>query len=374
VPAGLSIITTTFAEGPARNRALSMYTICGASGFSLGLVLGGLLTEVGWRATFLLPGPVALLLVAVGWSVVPRVAASRAFRLRELDVIGALTITAALLLTVYAVVEAPVRGWSDPATLGLFAVAAVLFAAFVVTELRHPAPLVRLGILRSAPLVHANLAGAVMFGSYAAFQFLATLYLQNSLGWSPLAMAMAFLPGGLLVVASATRIDRVLERVRTQVLIAVGLTSFLAGYALFLRVDPATPYAALLLPTILLVGAGFALTFPSVNSQATAGVADHEQGLASGLVNTSVQVGGAIMMAGTTAIIGSGHEAAQVGELLPNMRTGLGAIVGLTLVGALFSYAMLRRRSPSAGLPAQPVAAPSAQQQSGPEPVAAAVD
>jgi MFS family permease len=342
VPAGLSIITTTFTEGPARNRALSMYTVCGASGFSLGLVFGGLLTEVGWRATFLLPGPVALLLVAAGWRVVPRIRPERAFRLRELDVLGAVSITAALLLLVYTVVEAPARGWASPATLGLFSAVAVLVATFVVTELRHPAPLVRLGILRSARLVHANVAGAVMFGCYASFQFLVTLYLQNSLGWSPLAMALAFLPAGLLVVASSTRIDRVLARVRTQVLIALGLTFFLAAYALFLRVDPTRPYVAVLLPTILLLGAGFAVAFPSINSQATAGVADHEQGLASGLVNTSVQVGGAVMMAVTTAILGSGHQVARHGELLPNMRPGLYAIVGLTVVGVVLSYAMLR--------------------------------
>jgi MFS family permease len=351
VPAGLSIITTTFEEGPARNKALSIYTVCGASGFSLGLVLGGVLTELGWRATFLLPGPVALLLVVVGLRVVP--ASQRTVsRLSEFDLPGALTSTSALLLFVVGVVEAPARGWTDPVVLGLFAAAAVLGAAFVAIELRHSSPLVRLGILRSRHLRHANLAGAVMAGCYFSFQFLVTLYLQDSLGWSPLAMAMGFLPAGLLVMASSTVMDRVLARVGTQPLIAGGMVAFLAAYLLFLRVDPATGYVALLFPTMLLLGVGFALAFPAINAQATAGVADHEQGLASGLVNTSVQIGGAVVLAVVSAILGSAARSegpAQPGELLPGMVDGLQVIVGLTVVGVLAAgVALTARRAPAA--------------------------
>jgi MFS family permease len=342
VPAGLSIITTTFGEGPARNRALSIYTVSGASGFSLGLVFGGVLTELGWRATFLLPGPVALAIAALAWRVVPR-SAIPTFRLRDFDLLGAVTVTGGLLLTVFTVVEAPGRGWSSAATLGSGALALGLLVAFLVTELRHPQPLVRLGILRSPSLVHANIAGAGMFGSYAAFQFLVTLFLQDTLGWSPLAMALAFLPGGLIVAASSVHIDRLLGLVRTEVLIGVGLTSFFLGYLLFFRVDLDLSYAAVLLPTMLLVGAGFAISFPSVNAQATAGVVDDEQGLAGGLVNTSIQVGGAIMMAVVTAVLGSragegngGPAAAVVG-----LHAGLQVIVGLTVIGVLASAWML---------------------------------
>ncbi len=345
VPAGLSIITTTFAEGPARNRALSIYTVSGASGFSLGLVFGGLLTELGWRATFLLPGPVALAIVALAWRVVPRVSVP-AFRLRDFDLLGALTVTGGLLLTVFTVVEAPGRGWTSPATVGSGTLALALLVAFVVTELRHPQPLVRLGILRSPSLVHANIAGAVMFGSYAAFQFLVTLFLQDTLGWSPLAMALAFLPGGLIVVLSSVHIDRLLDLVRTEILIGVGLTSFFLGYLLFFRVDLDLSYAAVLLPTMLLVGAGFAISFPSVNAQATAGVVDDEQGLAGGLVNTSIQVGGAIMMAVVTAVLASraGDPGSGPAAALTGLHAGLQVIVGLTVVGVLISAWMLLRR------------------------------
>lgn len=343
VPAGLSIITTTFAEGPARNKALSIYTVVGASGFSLGLVFGGVLTEIGWRATFLLPGPVALLLVLTGLRVVPPSVRTMT-RLADFDLAGALTSTAALLVFVVAVVEAPTLGWASPLVLGLLATSVVLAATFVATELRHRSPLVRLGILRSWHLVHANVSGAVMAGGYVAFQFLVTLYLQDSLGWSPLSMALGFLPAGLLVIASSTRMDRVLERVSTQALIATGMLAFLAAYTLFLRVDPGLGYVALLLPTMLLLGVGFATAFPSINAQATAGVADHEQGLASGLVNTSVQIGGAVVLAVISAILASSAATegpARPDHLIPGMLPGLQVVVGLTAVGVITSLAAL---------------------------------
>lgn len=348
VPAGLSIITTTFAEGPARNKALGIYTVVGASGFSLGLVFGGVLTELGWRATFMLPGPVSLLLVALGLRVIPSSPRSLT-RLADFDLFGAVSSTSALLLFVVAVVEAPSRGWTSAPVLALLAASVVLAVAFVTTELRHRTPLIRLGILRSAHLVHANVAGAIMAGGYFAFQFLVTLYLQDQLGWSPLTMALAFLPAGLLVVASSTKIDRILARVRTQALIALGMGSFLVAYVLFLRVDPGLGYAALLLPTMLLLGVGFALTFPSINAQATSGVADHEQGLASGLVNTSVQIGGAVVLAVISAILGNAASTegpAQHGELMPGMLTGLQVIAVFTAVGVAASVATLFLRSP----------------------------
>jgi MFS family permease len=349
VPAGLSIITTTFAEGPARSKALSIYTVCGASGFSMGLVFGGVLTELGWRATFLLPGPVAIALLIAGLRVIPR-GERQSVTLGHFDLAGAFTSTASLLVLVYSVVEAPSRGWGSLSTIGLLVLSAVLMTAFVAIERRHARPLLRLGILRSRSLVHANVTGAVMFGGYVAFQFVVTLYVQNSLGWSPIAMALGFLPAGLIVVASATRMGALLERFDTSVLILVGLGAFVAGYALFLRVTPSMSYVNFLLPTMVLLGMGFALCFPSVNSQATSGVADHEQGLASGMVNTSIQIGGAVVLAVITAILGSGGGGAiKHGELLPGMTTAIAVVVGVSLVGLLLTlvrvtpWARLRR-------------------------------
>jgi MFS family permease len=331
VPAGLSILTTTFAEGPARNRAFGIYTLCTASGYSFGLAIGGLLTEVGWRATLLLPGPVALVFVAIGWKVIPRAGAARV-RLAQFDLGGAFTATGSLLVLVYAVVEAPARGWASVPTIGLLAVSAALMAAFTVIELRHDHPLVRLGILRSPALVHANLAGFALAGGFVAFQFTATLYVQDALGWSPIGTALAFLPAGVVVVLVAPRLGPVIERLGTKTGILAGLVCCAAGYALFLRTTPSMPYAEFLLPTMLLFGIGFSLAFASLNAQATAGVADYEQGLASGLLNTSLQAGAVVVLAVTSAVLNAPATPAR-GQLLPGMRNAVDVIVGV-LAGA----------------------------------------
>jgi EmrB/QacA subfamily drug resistance transporter len=326
-PAGLSIITTTFAEGPNRNRALAYYTATAASGFSLGLVLGGLLTELGWRWTFLLPVPFALAILLIAPRVVPRDKLIPGTR-RRYDVAGALTITAAMLLLVRTVVEAPEVGWSDPLTIGSFALVAALLASFVVIELRTPQPLVRLGILRSGPLVRANLGMAAMFGAYVGFQFIGTLYLQTMHGWSPLETALAFLPGGVLVALGSPRIGPIVDRFGTARVIAVGMLAFVVGYALFLRIDSSPSFVALMLPTMLLIGFGFALSYPSSNIQATAGVPDNEQGLASGLVNTSFQLGGAVGLAIVTAVV-SGETS------LDAFRPAIAVVTGLSALGLL---------------------------------------
>jgi MFS family permease len=370
VPAGLSIITTTFAEGPARSRAFSIYTVCGASGFSMGLVFGGVLTELGWRATFLLPGPVALALLMIGFRVIPRTG-RQPISIGHFDLAGAFTSTASLLVLVYTVVEAPRRGWGSPLTIGLLALSVGLMTAFLAVERRHPRPLVRLGILRSASLVHANLSGAVMFGGYVAFQFVVTLYVQNSLGWSPLHMALGFLPAGLIVVASVSRMGTVLERVNTSTLILGGLVAFLAGYALFLRVSPSMSYWNFMLPTMVLLGVGFALCFPAINSQATAGVADHEQGLASGLVNTSIQIGGAVTLAVITAVLGSGSSGpAHAGQLLPGMTTAIAVVAGISVLGVLVTLARLwsTRAATLTALPADRGPSPAPESALGAEP------
>jgi sugar phosphate permease len=227
-------------------------------------------------------------------------------------------------------------------------VSVALMATFVAVELRHPRPLVRLGILRSGALVHANLSAAAMFGGYVSFQFVVTLYVQNSLGWSPIGMALAFLPAGLIVVSSAPRMGLVLARVNTSVLILFGLLSLLAGYVLFLRVGPGMAYANFLLPTMILLGIGFALCFPSVNAQATSGIADEEQGLASGLVNTSMQVGGAIVLAIVSAVIGGSGATQRRGQLLPGMHAAIAVVVGVSLAGLVLTLWRLRPRAAGA--------------------------
>jgi MFS family permease len=332
-PAGLSIITTTFTEGPARNRALSIYTACGASGFSLGLVFGGLLTEIGWRWTFLLPVPVAAAILFSVPRLIPRDRPHLGPR-RRYDVAGASTLTAGMLLLVHTIVEAPQQGWADPVTIGAFALAIGLLGVFVAIERRSSHPLLRLGILRSSSIVRANVGAMTVFGAYVGFQFVGTLFLQDTLHWSALHTALAFLPAGLLVAFGAPRVGALVDRFGTSRLIAAGAALFVAGYALFLRVD-AVPYVLTVLPTMLLIGGGFALCFPSLNMQATAGVADHEQGLASGLVNTSFQIGGAVVLAVVSAV------ASGSGDVFSVYRAAIAVVLAVAVLGLVVALAGL---------------------------------
>jgi Na+/melibiose symporter-like transporter len=211
---------------------------------------------------------------------------------------------------------------------------------FVFVELRHPRPLVRLGILRNIRLLHANAGAFAMFGSYAAFQFTVTLYVQDSLGWSPIGTAMAFLPTSVIIVAMTPWVEPVIDRLGTVTTVLLGYATFVAGYVLFLRVSPSLPYTDFMLPTMLLLGLGFGVTFAALNSQATAGIVDHEQGLASGLLNTSLQVGGALVLAVVTAILGT-QGTPPHHQLLPHMKTALGVVVGVSGTSLLLTLAML---------------------------------
>ncbi|MFJ5881808.1 MFS transporter [Kitasatospora cineracea] len=356
-PAGLSIITTTFPEGPARNRALSIYTTCSAAGFSLGLVISGLLTSAGWRLTFLMPVPVALIALAAGVKLLPR----RHDGQRSpdgkrssggYDLAGAVTGTAAVLLLVFTVTEAQGAGWLSARTLGSLLLVAALAAAFLTIESRTAHPLVRLGIFRDAGVRRANLTALTLMGSYAGFQFVATLYLQRLLGWSALETALGLLPGGAVVAFSAGAVGRLLDRYGPARVLPVGVASMALGYALFLRLDEHSGFLGLVLPSMLLIGAGFALAFPSINVAATSGVADDEQGLASGLVNTALQVGGAIVLAVTTAVLTAGSTGGTDAHAqLSGYRPALLLVTGTTTLGLLIALTGAvrsgRRRGPA---------------------------
>jgi EmrB/QacA subfamily drug resistance transporter len=352
-PASLSTITTTFPEGPARNKALSIYTACGASGFSLGLVLGGLLTEVGWRFTFLLPVPIAAAILIALPKVLPDDTPAGNQR-RSYDFPGAITITAGMLLLVRTVVRAPDVGWGSAETLISVLVAVALLAAFVVIELHTREPLVRLGILKSGPLARANLTAMVVFGCYVSFQFVGTLYLQSLLGWSPIATALAFLPGGVIVAFGSPRVGPLADRFGTERVMAAGLIAFVIGYALILRIEETLTYATVFLPTMVLIGIGFALCFPMLNIQATAGIADSEQGVASGLVQTSFQVGGAIVLAVITAIVTT-QATGSPSQIVDGYRTALEVVLAVSAVGLAIVVGGLfaERREPAVQTEAQ---------------------
>jgi predicted MFS family arabinose efflux permease len=245
-----------------------------------------------------------------------------------------------MLLLVRTVVTAPASGWGSLSTLAGFVVSAALLAAFVRIELRSPHPLVRLGILRSGVLVRANVAAMALFGSYIGFQFIGTLYLQSLLGWSSLQTAFAFLPAGLIVALASTRIAPVINRYGTPRLLVIAFTVLTAGYALFIRLGVTASYVTLMLPTVVLLGIGFAIGFPSLNVQATNGVADDEQGLASGLLNTSFQLGGAVGLAIVTAVVTSQTgKGSSPQAVIDGFRPGIAVATTIGLVGLLVSLA-----------------------------------
>jgi MFS family permease len=351
-PTGLSIITTNFAEGPARNKALSIYTVFGAGGYSSGLVFGGLMTGVGWRWTFLLPVPIALAALAAAFVLLPR---DKPAEEGGHDLVGAAFSTAGMLLLVYTIVRAPQVGWDSARTIGSFLVAAALFATFVVVENRVRHPLVRLGILRTPSLARASLAIVAVAGSYFSWQFLVTLYLQDGLHWSPLQMALALLPVGLMVAGSAVFSDKLVDRFGTARIIAVTMAVMALGYLLFLRIDTTPSYPTMILPAVLLIGAGW-IGFPAINIQATSGIANEEQGLAAGVLQTSMQVGAAVVLAITSALIASGgHGTATRAAMLGSYRPGLVFALGVALVGAaVAALGLLARREDAEVVPREP--------------------
>ena len=327
-PAALSIVTTTFAEGHARNRALAVYAATGATGFSSGLVFGGLLTQLGWRYTFLVPAPIALALVALAIRYVPE--GERPERAgRSFDLPGAALITSSMLLLVFTIVQAPDAGWTSVRTLGSVVLALALGSAFVAVEQRSKHPLLRLSILRSASLRRANLAAMAVFGGWVGFQFVGTLYMQQLRGWSALEMAAAFLPAGVIVAFGSTRMGAVVDRFGTQRMVATGI-------------GEDSGYVTSILPTMLLGGIGFMLCFGPLSIAATNGIADEEQGLASGLLATSFQLGGALVLAVVTAVMNAGIEgssspAASAAAQLDGFHPALLVAVAVAAAGLLVS-------------------------------------
>jgi predicted MFS family arabinose efflux permease len=266
------------------------------------------------------------------------------------DLWGAVTLAAGMLGLVYTLVAAPGNGWGSVATIAGFVASALVLAAFAVIENRVRHPLIRFSILREGWVARANLSAVGLFGSYLSFQFILTLYLQSVLGWSPLGMALALLPTGLLVASSAPFADRLIDKFGAPRLILTGLAALTLGYLLFLRVGTSPNYVTDILPSVLLLGVGFALAFPSINVQATAGIRNSEQGLAAGLIQTSTQVGAALVLAVTTALV-SGHGNASGGvagvdaaAMLEQYRPGLILSAAVALAALLVAAAPSRKR------------------------------
>jgi MFS family permease len=329
-PAGLSIITTTFAEGPARNKAILVYAGTAAAGFSLGMVAGGLLTAIDWRWVFFAPVLLSTAILAAAVRLIPRDEPTPA-PAGGFDVPGALTVTSGMLVLVFAVVRSSEQ--PPAATAALAAAGLALLAAFVAIERRSATPLLRLGLLRSAPLVRAN-AGIMLFiGSFVAFQFIAVLYMQELRGWSALETGLALTVVGLDAILAPTVTPKLIERFGTARIVLAGMVLAAAGYALFLPLGPDWSYAAML-PTFLLIAVAFSLAYGALTIAATDGVDDADQGVASGLVSMSLQFGAAVGLAVATTV---NVSATGDGDLLEGYRAALLVPVVAAVLGAAIS-------------------------------------
>ncbi|MFD8982774.1 MFS transporter [Streptomyces sp. NPDC059564] len=302
-PTGLAIITSAVPEGPARRRAVSLYSFFGAAGFCSGLLLAGLLTAAGWRWTLAFPAPVALLLLAAGARLVPRDApGTRAPRGPGWHATaGGLGLTGAVLLLVYGLSHLAGPGREPARAAAAFAGAVPLGALFVAAERRSPRPLVPPVLLRHAPLLRSALGAAALNGSYVGFLLVATLHLAGS-GRSPWQTALAFLPAAAPLALSALHSARIAVRLGPARAVAAGAVLAPLGYALYPRAPGADPGPAGLLPATACVGAAFVLAFTALHLQATGSVPAGLQAAAGGLYQTFVQVGAALTAAPVAAL------------------------------------------------------------------------
>jgi EmrB/QacA subfamily drug resistance transporter len=345
-PAALSIISTTFAEGKERARALGVWAAIAIGGSAVGLVLGGVLTQYfSWPWIFFVNVPVGIVAFVLSLRLIPE--SRDALQHRSYDLAGAVTVTGGLMALVYAIVDAQSAGWGSTKTLGFFVLALVLLAAFVVIEMRAEAPLVRLSIFRIRSLLTANVAMFLAMSGMFAMFFFNTLYIQRVLGFAPLKAGLAFLPfsGGIMV--SAGLASQFAPRVGVRVVAGIGFLLSAGGLILLTQLPVHGSYLANVLPAILLSSLGMGAVFMPLTLIATTGLENADQGLASGLFNTSQQVGGALGLAVLSTLAAS-KTASAAGSTAHTLVVGFHwafAAGALVMVAALVvMIALLRSR------------------------------
>jgi EmrB/QacA subfamily drug resistance transporter len=345
-PAALSIISTTFAEGAERARALAVWAAIAIGGSAVGLILGGVLTQYfSWPWIFFVNVPVGIVVFVLSFRLIPESRDEHAQR--SYDIAGAVTVTGGLMTLVYAIVDAQSSGWGSAKTVGLFALAAVLLGAFVAIELRAKAPLVRLSIFRIRSLLTANLSMFLAASAIFAMFFFNTLYLQRVLGYGPLEAGLAFLPFTAGIMISAGLASQFAPRIGVRPVAAVGMLLTTAGLLLLTQLPVDGSYVADVLPAILLSSLGMGAVFMPLTLIATTGLDDNDQGLASGLFNTSQQIGGALGLAilstlATSKMASAGGSSTHALVVGFHWAFGAGAVI---MIGALVvMLALLRRR------------------------------
>jgi EmrB/QacA subfamily drug resistance transporter len=295
-PAALAIITTTFAEGAERAKALGVWAAIAIGGSAVGLILGGALTQYfSWPWVFFINVPVGIAVFFASLRYVPESKDELAHR--SFDVAGAVTVTGGLMTLVYAIVQAQEKGWTSAQTIGTFVLAAVLLVSFVVIELRAKAPLVRLSIFRTRSLTAANITMFLVGAGLFAMFFFNSLYLQRVLGYGPLDAGLAFLPFTGGIILSAGFASKYAPRFGVRPVAIGGMIVTALGMLLLTQLPVDGTYVTNVLPALVLVSLGLGCVFVPLTLVATTGLVNEDQGLASGLFNTSQQIGGALGLA-----------------------------------------------------------------------------
>jgi EmrB/QacA subfamily drug resistance transporter len=337
-PAGLSILMTTFAEGAERNRALGIWGAASGSGGAAGVLLGGFLTSyLSWSWVFFINVPVGIAVIAAAPLVLME---SRGQEHRHFDVAGAASVTGGVMLLVYAMTRATQDGWGSGATLGLLGMSAVLIAAFFAIELRSPAPLLPMRMFRNRTLSAANTAAAVIGAIAFSEFFLLTLYMQDVLGYSAVETGLAFVAVTFSIIVFSNVAQVFVTRFGVRSALTLGLTLDAISLAALTQLPVDGRYFWNLFPALLVGGVGLAFSFVPVTIAGLSGVHRADAGVASGLINTSRQVGGAVGLAGVTTIASS--YAATSSGLTHGFQVGFTVLAVAALAGAVLAAVMLR--------------------------------
>jgi EmrB/QacA subfamily drug resistance transporter len=349
-PAALSIVTTTFSDGEQRTKALGVWSAIAASGAAVGLLVGGVLTDLAsWRWVFFVNVPVGIVTVALAVRYVMESRVEVAHR--SFDIAGAIAVTGGLVVLVYTIVKAQAFGWGSARTLGLGAVAIVLLVSFVAIERRSRAPLMRLGIFRIRALAVADtvllLVASGMFGMF----FFASLYVQEILGYSPLRAGLAFLPVTAGIMIGAGLAQPLIRRFGVRNVSVAGITIATAGMLVMTQLPVHGSYVGNLLVGLLPMSLGMGLTFVPITLLGTSGVRGEDAGLASGLFNTAQQVGGSLGLAilstlaatQTTSLLHAHRSSAIAARVSGYHVAFLGAAIMLAGGAVLLAFALRRR-------------------------------
>src|SRR6266480_2911379 len=346
-PAALSILSTTFVEGRERNIALGAWGAVGGFGAAAGVLLGGILTDaLSWAWIFFVNVPVGVTAFILAPILLKE---SRDATVKSFDALGAVLVTGGLSSLVYAITQAGQDGWLAGKTVSFFAASLVMLVGFLAWEQRHPEPLMRLGILRIKTVSGANVAGFIMGTATFSLFLMLTLYMQQVLGYSPMKTGVGYLAVAGTAIFTSAVAAQLVTRIGVKPVLAIGMTSLTGGLLYFTQVSVGGSYLGDLLPGFLLIAVGLGFSFVPISIAALAGIQPAEAGLASGLINTSQQIGGALGIAALSTIATSRTDDALAGgatrtqALVDGFHGAFFAGVILAAIGIVAALTLIRR-------------------------------